>query len=80
MKNSYKKQDASGKELSEEIGKGIDKIHEKKALNARKCLVGIQISEPKKRMFKLICEYLGIKQAEVLGAAIDATILKGSKV
>tara|TARA_R110002167_G_scaffold243070_3_gene448645 strand:- start:1631 stop:1885 length:255 start_codon:yes stop_codon:yes gene_type:complete len=79
-KNKFKvKTNSKGQPLSETIGKGIDKIHEAKALAVRSKLIGIQVTEFKKESFKLACEVLGVKQTDVLNSAIDSIIKKATK-
>jgi len=80
MKNQFKKRDAQGNQLSETIGKGIDEIHEKKALEARNLFVGVRVSDIQKKMFIASCEELGVNQSDVLNLAISETILKASKI
>ena len=71
-KNKFKK-------LPEEIGKGLDEIHAKKAIDARGKLIGVQVTELKKEQFKLACEVLDVKQTDVLNLAIEETIKKATE-
>lgn len=58
MGNTYKKQDANGNQLAEEIGKGIDELHQKKVLEARKNDATYQFRTPTqlKEDFNKVCE------------------------
>lgn len=57
-KNTFKKSDANGKQLAEEIGKGIDNIHTQKVLEARKNngVMSFKLPEQLKEDFFNDCE------------------------
>lgn len=46
MKNTYKKQDANGNELAEEIGKGLNLVHAAKVSEVRKNDALLQLRLP----------------------------------
>lgn len=67
MKNTYKKQDAKGNELSEEIGKGINEVHLKLVLQAREVAGddthSFRIDSELKKEFKKLTNYNGMLRA-----------------
>ena len=79
--NKFKneKLDADGNELPILIGKGIDSVQAFKAVNVRKSLVGCYLTKTKKDSFKLACEILDIKQADIFNMAVDEAIKKAIK-
>jgi hypothetical protein len=61
-KNNYKKQDASGNQLPEAIGKGIDAEHLKKVQDARNvdAMNSFKSREIDKLNFRDVCKELGL--------------------
>ena len=62
MKNRYKKSDANGNPLSEQIGKGIDAEHLKKVQDARNVdtMNSFRSKEIDKLKFRDVCKELGL--------------------
>jgi hypothetical protein len=80
MKNIVRKPDSKGNPLPEEIGKGIDKLQSEKALDVRKQMVGVLVKPSRKELFRLSCESLDLKQADIINLAIDETIKKANEI
>jgi hypothetical protein len=80
MENVVRKPDANGDPLPEKIGKGIDELQTKKALDIRKQMVGVLVKPSRKELFRLACEVLDLKQADIINLAIDETIKKANEI
>jgi hypothetical protein len=78
--NTYKKQDADGNQLSEQIGKGLNIKHTNKVLKERNSFISVRAGNNKKKLYKDSCEMLGISQADEINKVIDKIILKASKL
>ena len=62
MKNKYKKSDANGNPLPEQIGKGIDAEHLKKVQDVRnvEAMNSFKSTEIDKLIFRDLCKELGL--------------------